>query len=372
MRSWGSIPRLPRPGRVRDTIASLARPPAIEGINRDRVIDAFDLDVRRDRNVQHNRRSRNLIVETTRGRVILKRYRPEWDAGTVTCVHSVLTELERLDEPAPRLVRTGEGADWVAEGDGIYAIFEFVPGISFASTFLLRDHRLRITASAAAAMARLHESLTEFEPAGEHHHGVDSAGHPRRDLQWHVEMVDRLKGRAAEIEDPDERELADRLSRDSGRLLDNLARLDADIEAADFPITVIHGDFGIHNLIFPRNGDPVPIDFELSRRDRRINDLISATGKHRFKGGAYDIESMRVFARAYDGVYPLTDRERSLMAEAWAHYKLRAAVQYWNSYHSTNGPARKLRSALDSISQADQVISDPAPIRSLADMEPVS
>jgi Ser/Thr protein kinase RdoA (MazF antagonist) len=335
------------------------------------VIEAFDLEVARDRNVQHNRRSRNLIIDTTQGRVILKKYRPEWGVGTVECVHSILTALEDLDEPAPRLKRTPQAADSVVGPDGVFAVFEFVKGASFASTYLLREHRLRITAAAAKAMARIHSSLVDFTPAGEHHHGVDSEGRPKRDLEWHIQMVDQLKRRTEEIEDQVERELANRLSRDSGRLLETLALLDAEVGRADLPTTVIHGDFGIHNLIFPRNESPVPIDFELSRRDWRLNDLISATGKHRFKDGGYDVESMRVFINAYDEENQLLASERELMAEAWAHYKLRAAVQYWNSYHSTGGPARKLRSALDSISQADQVIENPEPIRLLVRTERV-
>jgi Ser/Thr protein kinase RdoA (MazF antagonist) len=129
---------------------------------------------------------------------------------------------------------------------------------------------------------------------------------------------------------------------------------------------VIHGDFGIHNLIFPSKGPPVPIDFELSRRDWRMNDLISAAGKHRLRGGAYDLESMRVFIEAYDERLPLAPSERELFAQIWSHYKLRAAVQYWNSYHLTEGPARKLQSALDSISQAREVLENPTPIQQLA------
>lgn len=363
-----AIPRVPRRSRIRDAILSLTRPPAIANEKRDAVIERYELDVVGDRNVRHNRRSSNLIVETTRGRLILKRYRPEWKPTTVTCVHSTLNRLEELDEPAPRLIRTREGADWIEDDDGVFAVFEFIDGVSFASTYLFRRHRLRITARAAQALARMHIALVDFSPQGEHHHGIDpETGLQRRDLAWHVEMVKQLKELSEQITSPNDRELAHLLSQQSSRLLDLLTELDDVVTAAHLPTTVIHGDFGIHNLIFPPKSPPVPIDYELSRRDWRVNDLISATGKHRFKDGSYDRQAMRVFLKAYEQSSPLTEEERAVMPMAWAHYKLRAAVQYWNSYHQTDGPIRKLRSALDSMSQAQEVLDDPNSIRSLVD-----
>jgi Ser/Thr protein kinase RdoA (MazF antagonist) len=352
---------------VRSAIRSVTYPAAIDAETRNRVLEAFDLEVEGHKNVRHNRRSRNLFVDTPQGKVVLKRYRPDWQPHTVTCVHSVLTELERLGEPAPRLLRTHQGADFVAQPDGVFAVFEFVPGISFSSSYLMRRHRLLVTAEAAKALARMHLALVDFQPAGEHHHGIDpETGDPRRDLNWHIDMVEDLKYKSEGIRDDVERELGARLAENSNRLLETLADLDALVGSADLPTTVIHGDFGIHNLIFPRGSEPVPIDFELSRRDWRINDLISAVGKHRYKGGDYDLESMRVFLQSYDRAFGLSASERGLMAETWAHYKLRAAVQYWNSYFLTGGPTRKLRSALDSMAQAEGVIDDPSQIRSLA------
>lgn len=363
-----AYPHLPRPSRLRAAVLSLTRPAAIDTDEVARVSRAFGLSVTNQTNVRHNRRSRNLILETDVGRVVMKRYRPGWLPQTVACVHSILRRLEQIEEPGPRLVPTVEGDDWLNMGDGVYAVFRFIEGASYASTFLLRKHRLEITSKAARSLARTHESLMDFVPEGDHHHGIDpDTGKPKRDLQWHVNMVRALKEKTGDIQASEDAKLAHSLHEESDGLLETLADLDSMIDAADLPVTVIHGDYGIHNLIFPADRSPVPIDFELSRLDWRINDLISAAGKHRYRGGDYDLESMKTFLRAYDDRFRLDDQERKLMAEAWSHYKLRAAVQYWNSYHQTQGPTRKLRSALDSIAQARQVMADPDPIRQLVE-----
>lgn len=364
-REW--IPYLPRPSRIRAAMMAITRPAAIDLATIDRVTKAFGLSFHRQRNVKHNRRSRNLIIDTDHGRVVLKRYRPEWLPETVTCVHSTLTRLEELGRPGPRLLRTPEGKDWLNDGTSVYAMFAFIKGTSYAGTYLLRKDRLWITAKAAKLLGDMHDSLADFTPTGSHHHGIEPESRlPRRDMAWHAAMVDELIARADEIADDDGRELALRLGAHSAKLLDTLARLDSALMDAQMPTTVIHGDFGIHNLIFNPSAQPIPIDFELSRLDWRVNDLISALGKHRFNRNEYDFESMRTFMAEYDRRFPLADRERELFAEAWAHYKLRAAVQYWNSYHLTEGPARKLRSALDSIAQARWVLDNPDPIHDLA------
>ena len=41
------------------------------------------------------------------------------------------------------------------------------------------------------------------------------------------------------------------------------------------------------------------------------------------------------------------------------------AVQYWRSYFDTDGPVRKLESALDSIAQADLIAEHPGLVRHL-------
>lgn len=363
-----TYPHLPRPSRLRAALLSFARPAAIDAKDVTKLSEAFGLSAGGRKNVRHNRRSRNIIVSTDDGRVVMKRYRPQWKPETVTCVHSTLRRLEQMDEPGPRLVKTSEGDDWLEMEEGVYAVFRFIDGTSYSSTFLLRKHRLEITSEAARALARIHESLRDFTPEGRHHHGIDpDTGKPRRDLAWHIDKVADLEARSERIQTSEDATLARELHSESGRLLETLADLDTLLETAELPTTVIHGDFGIHNLIFPAHEPPVPIDFELSRRDWRINDLISAAGKHRFRGGSYDLESMKTFMGAYDDELGLGDPERKLIAEAWAHYKLRAAVQYWNSYHLTEGPTRKLRSALDSLAQARQVLEDPDPVRRLVE-----
>jgi Ser/Thr protein kinase RdoA (MazF antagonist) len=125
--------------------------------------------------------------------------------------------------------------------------------------------------------------------------------------------------------------------------VEQLGPLDELLSAALLKRTIIHGDYGLHNLLFRRDGTVMPVDFELARLEWRLSDLV------------YDFESIQWFMAAYHATFPLNADEWRLFAEVWRFYKLQGAVQYWNSYFETNGPARKLISARDAIAQADWV-----------------
>jgi len=362
------VPHVPRPSRISAYVAARVGPPVLDPSILDNVLGRFGLErTGAPRNLRLGRRSRNMAVATDGGRKAVKLYRPQWTEPTVRYGHSILARLEAVDVPAPRPVRTGDGETWTSLDGGIYAVFDWVRGMNYSVNFLLRGDRLRLTIVAGRTLARLHRALEGFEPEGQHHLGFASfTGPRRRDVAWHAAALERLAGRSAELRDPDAAGLARRLIQRSSYLLEEIERLDGALSDVAFPRLVIHGDYGIHNLLYGGRGVAVPVDFELSRLDWRVNDLISALVKYRYRGGVYDFESMETFLRAYTAAFPLTPDERRHLADAWRLYKLQQAVQYWNSYFETNGPVRKLASALDSIGQAEWVNEHPEAIARLA------
>jgi glycosyltransferase involved in cell wall biosynthesis/Ser/Thr protein kinase RdoA (MazF antagonist) len=368
-RAW--IPHVPRPSRLTATLASRTGAPVIDPSTVAEVLSNYGAAYTSPpRNLRLARRSLNVTVTTPVGDRVLKCYRPQWKPATVRYGHSILEHLEARGVPAVRLARTSDGETFVVRDDRVFALFEFVEGVNYSLNFLRRRDRLRLTVMAGETLAGLHRNGEDYVPDGEHHLGlVSHAGPWRRDLAWHAEAITDLGARSRELGDPEAAVPAQRLRQRSAQLLDEISTLHGTLASADLPALVIHGDYGLHNLLFQLDGQPpcaVPVDFELSRLDWRINDLISALGKYRYRGGHYDFESMQTFVAAYAAAFPLTDEEVRLLPEAWRLYKLQAAVQYWNSYFETDGPARKLESALDSIEQAHWVLDRPAIISQLA------
>lgn len=368
MRASLPVIHAPRLSRITASLAARLSEPAIDPSTVEWALDRYSL--RRlggFRNLRLARRSRNVVVRTDAGTKVVKLYRPQWTDVTVRNCHSILLRLESVGFPAVRLTRAPDGATWTCLDGEVLTVFDHLPGRNYSLNYLLRGDRLRLTAIAGRTLARLHATLDGFVPEGEHHLGFASpGGPPRRDAAWHAATLDDLVHRTLEIPDPSARDLARRLVEGAPQLLDVIQRAGRALVDAGFPRLVIHGDYGLHNLLFQPPDVAVPLDFELARLDLRLNDLISVLGKHRYEGGRYDLESMETFLRAYAEGFPLTSDERRLLPDAWCLYKRQAAVQYWKSYFETGGPSRKLASALDSIDQAEWVERHPDVIRRLA------
>ena len=349
------VVHLPRPSRLSEYVNSRLRPLDIEFEVVGEILSQYGLDLTAPpRNLPFSRRSRNVVVDTSAGKKVLKLYRPQWQAGTVRYGHSILARLARLDSPAPRLVARPDGETFIRQADGYYALFDMVRGANYASNFLLRAHRLKLMAVAGQTLARLHRQLEGFVPEGEHHMGFRSYTAGRgRDMAWHMKKVNELKERSRSLTGPEEKLHAGWLIQNSSYILEELARLDETLSGARLPRLVIHGDYGLHNLLFRRDGTATPLDFELARLEWRLSDLVSCLSRVRYARGAYDFESIQWFLEGYQAAYPLSAEEWRYLPQVWRFYKLQAAVQYWNSYFETGGPTRKLASAQDAMGQAD-------------------
>ncbi len=358
------IVHLPRPSRLSWYISARLRPPDIEIDTLREALKQYGLEpVRPPRNLPVGRRNRNVEVDTHAGKKLLKGYRPQWQVGTVRYAHSILTRLAQLDFPAPRLVAALNGETFVAMAGLHYALFDFADGVDYTAKFLLRIHRLKLMADAGCALACLHRQLKGFMPEGYHHMGFRAyTGSRWRDMAWHVDKVDDLKERSSRLTGSEERTHVDWLIQNSSYIIEELGRLDERLSVAQLPRLVIHGDYGLHNLLFSKDGVVMPLDFELARLEWRLSDLVSCLSRLRYsKRGevAYDFESMHWFMEGYQSEYPLSGDEWQLLPQVWRFYKMQGAVQYWNSYFQTRGPTRKLVSARDAMNQADWALSHP-------------
>jgi Ser/Thr protein kinase RdoA (MazF antagonist) len=261
-----------------------------------------------------------------------------------------------VKSPAPRLLVTSAGRTVVNLRGKNYCLFEFTGGLNYSWTYLFRPHRMRLMRTGGRTLARLHRQLAEFEPVGRHHLGfVSCLGDRSRDLEWHIRKVAELKERSQELGEP----AADWLIARADRFLDDISHLTCKLKEAGLPRTIIHGDFGLHNLIFQDADHATPMDFELARLEWRLSDLVSCISKLRNRKGEYDMRSVAELLAAYQSENPVGDEEWRWFPLVWKHYKLAKAVQYWSSYFETNGPAHKLSLARDAAEQSDWLLQEP-------------
>ena len=354
------IPNIPRPSRFSEFIKSRSRSLDIELETVQTVVERFGLKLTEPpKNLPLSRRTRNLQLNTSAGRRVIKRYRPRLDVATITYSHSILERLSELHFPAVRVTATPDGESFVSLDSGNYALFEFVDGTNYSSSFVPPSYRHKLMNIAGQTLGRLHNALAGFMPDGWHHLGfVSYTGDWRRNMAWHSAKVDEMKEKSRALTNEEDKKHADWLVQNCTYILNELAQVDETLRGSGLTRLIIHGDYGLHNIVFQRN-TVTPIDFESSRLEWRLSDLVSALSRLRYSNGVYNYESIRNFLEGYQAAFPISPEEWRFLPLVWRFHKLRASLIYWNSYFETGGPARKLISARDAVGQADWAIKNP-------------
>ncbi len=320
---------VPLPSRVSASVSARLRPPAIDAALAARVLESYGLTVHgRPRTLGLGRRSGNVVVRTGAGRQVLKRYREAWAPETIAYGHEVIGRLHAAGAPAPALAVTPDGRTCVDDDGANFALFGFVDGRSYASAWVRRRDRLALLGRAGAALAGMHAALAAWQPNATHHLAsawTDGAG--PHGLAWYEERAAAMQ-RTLGWDSP----------------ADRFAEARAALEGAVFPTTVIHGDFGLHNVLVRRDGTIVPVDLELARLELRAHDLVLTIGKLRdARAAAPDVEAIEAFARGYAAAAatPITEPERVRFPELWRRYHLASSIRAWDLFDRTGRADRR-------------------------------
>jgi len=344
--------RVARPGRVLDLARARLRRPGIDRDTAEAVLRRYGLGASgRVENLPFGWRNRSVVVRTPRGRWVLKRYRDQWAIPTMVHEHSILRHLEAVGFPAVRVASTPDGETFVETDRGRFALFGFEDGVNVAGYLLPRRRRLRLWGDAGRLLARLHRDVEGFVPAGRHHLGFAGPGGERaRDLTWHLRALEDLAHAPDPTTGGEAGDHARWLRGNAARLADRIVALDRTLAEAPLARSVIHGDYGIHNLLVHRDGSLTLHDFELARLDWRLIDLVAVLSRISPRCG-------KAFLDGYDAVSGTSGEERRFLSEVWQHYRLCGAVGSWSTY-ARFGDERRLLTARRRVEEADRIFRE--------------
>ncbi len=345
----------PRYSRIYQNISAHLNRIKIDDTEISRLIQEFDFDLKgQPWNMPYGNRGSNVAIHTSDGKKVVRRYRKKWKKSTINYEHSILTKLAELNSPAPRLNRTSDSRGLITLNGINFALVDFIEGNNYSSLYMIRSQRLALLESAAKALAQLHRCMMGFTPEGQHHLGFKSlTGKRNRDLEWHRMKIVELTNKSQDLLDSNDGESLLWLINNSEKVLGILTKLDLDIGKRDLPRVVIHGDYGLHNLLFQESGNVTPLDFELARIEWRLTDFVISFLKFRKRKGIYDFELLERFVKAYRLENPIDRQEWSLFPMVWQYNLLQFSIQYWNSYFETNRNAARLDLARDAIDQSE-------------------
>jgi Ser/Thr protein kinase RdoA (MazF antagonist)/thymidylate kinase len=318
----------PTPGTLRHAVRRRVAEPLIDHDVLGPVLGSMDIGVEgRVHAFTTGRRSPIVNVETTIGRLVVKRYPPHWSEGSIRHEHAVLDRLAVVNFPAVRLVAGPDGSSVIVRPDGTYAVFRYAPGRTFAGRVLGARRKEAMWADLGELLARLHADLARFDPGHPHHLGRDPAtGLARRDLEWSLRRLGEVRAQRLPADGGWVRERAD-------ALCGHLQRLDERLANHPLTTTVIHGDFGPHNVLFGVNG-PVLHDFELSRTEWRLTEIAIIGAR------VDDDLARRALMSAYRHASDLPDREWDVLGDVVQWYLITSAVYALDRYLVRSDPTR--------------------------------
>jgi Ser/Thr protein kinase RdoA (MazF antagonist) len=130
---------------------------------------------------------------------------------------------------------------------------------------------------------------------------------------------------------------------------DAIRDLDLRLGQRQLAVGVIHGDFGLHNLTYARDGSPTVHDLELARIDRLLIDVVVVLSRSSIRCG-------RAFLAGYHAVREVDGADWEALPELWQHYRLCGAVRSWQNFRDQGGE-RRLTAARERVEEAARVAS---------------
>ena len=318
--------RIPKTGRVLDHLRARRSELSITPSTVGNVLNAFGLEqAGAAHNLAHGWRNSMVMVKTSEGPVVVKRYLEGWSEATVVHEHSLIEELTRQDFPSIRLVHKDGLSYRVLDGYS-YMVSHYVPGYNAASIFISDTKRAAMISQSGSLLARFHDTLAGFTPSG-HHHAQTAPG-------W-FDLSDLATERGELQLSP--RSIGEQVLSLDETLSDSVSRC------------IVHADFGLHNILLRRASPAVLHDFELAREEYRLVDIAIAIAR-------LPARMVPFFLDAYRDASTVSDAEWKLFPLIWERHWLAAALRSWQS-HLLSGDQTRLTTARSRITTAQ---CDPA------------
>ncbi|MBL8046620.1 MAG: phosphotransferase [Anaerolineales bacterium] len=288
--------------------------------------------------------SSNIALETTAGRVVLKRYIWPWPHAATE--HAVLQRAGERQLPVPRVHLNQTGHTYTNVNGKTYAVFGFVEGFALSNFWLWPAERAKRVGQAGALLAQFHLAMTGFNPPNEKTDGFTPDGQQLvRDLDWHLDLVERFEThtRAQTTRD----ELEDFLLKLAAPLKEQLAQVARiyALPASQMPRSAIHADFAPKNVLFNEGGVAAILDFGDACVNLRALDVGRAVATFASRATSeVDTHLSTIFLQAYSAHARLTETEILNLPSSMRWRQLRNIV--WMIDRLWNQPARTRREEL--------------------------
>jgi Ser/Thr protein kinase RdoA (MazF antagonist) len=306
------------------------------------ILSLYGLDlIGRPKSSSSGLRSQSLIVNTSRGKKLLKRYKESLGQSTIIQEHSILKYLAQLSFPSPRLNLTEQGETIIHYDNHRFALFDYVEaGFHIYDYVLFPSQNSQFLTLAGETLGRLHAVLKNFVPEGYNPDGFRSkTGERWRNDEWIMSKLSFCLEKTQKLDKKKRKNKVRRLLNRARHFNKMMAHSNAMVFNANLPRQIIHKDYGPSNLLFLKNGSPIVLDFEIARLDWRIVDIIGGWKGFCAKRTGYSLTKMKYFLDSYRTQISLGEKELKSIPDVWKLLLIRGSIRSWHNYCETHRPA---------------------------------
>ena len=241
-------------------------------------------------------------------RVVLRRYPPYFQEPWIRREHAVLNYLKGRSFPVFAAVPTRGGASFIRSGERYYALFDYCDGELIRRPWK-RLLFMGLNSAAGRALAQYHRLAAEFSLP-------DEAGTKAPRYPWSSKA---LTGYCREVSQRESLTRHDRYylkhAREAEEELDRLTARGKSWPAS-LSRTILHGDFGPHNVFFKDGRVAGVIDFVGLHEDIRAEEVASALLLFsKWLGPHLHLGIVDALLKAYQKEYPLEREALDLLPD---------------------------------------------------------
>jgi Ser/Thr protein kinase RdoA (MazF antagonist) len=210
-----------------------------------------------------SRKAPKLLLRSPRGRYLLKRRASgRDDPFKVAFSHALVAHLRERRFPVPALIGTRDEQNSLLQlGGHVYELFEYVQGDRY-------DGSLEQTTSAGGTLAEYHVAVagfrTEWTPPIGSYHDSEMVRNGLNAIPTTTSGHDSVVGHEAELL---------HLTQHLHERYDESAERVREAGFANWPVTIIHGDWHPGNMLFRGTKVCAVLDFDAARHQPRITDI---------------------------------------------------------------------------------------------------
>jgi Ser/Thr protein kinase RdoA (MazF antagonist) len=268
--------------------------------------------------------SLNFLVTTSQGKFVFRRH--NLSEADVAYEYQVLEHLQQRGFPAPRMLTNQAGQAWSVIDRSLYSVYEFMEGY-FPTDFLWPPAaRREIIVQCGRTLAEYHQAVAGLVPSAYKWNGYRPTEHKRwREGDWFRQV---LKDIRPLLQRPTATSPLDDFVRSHIDALDKMLRLESVVEErSGLSKLVIHGDYAPWNVLFRPGQPPFVLDFNESRLDLKIYDVMLATFWFAWRGDHLDQDRALAFQAGYGESGQLSEDDSKLAGSVFQWIMARSLIE---------------------------------------------